>query len=629
MKILKLLVIAVCIFVLNIAAKDVAILQVDLSLPVGGERDYSNNFGKRLSQWLLDDGTEYDMILESNVASKNLSQYKVIILPYNSVLPKKQNDAVHDYIDNGGKIVVFYSDDLTLARKMKLNLTGYVADKTAQKWQSMQFKEEFKGFPKIVHQNSKNLKAVYPKSGSKTVAYWHDINGNKSKVPAVVMSPNGFWVSHVLLNGGSSNNVEQRQLFKGMLINCGVGSLDKLFRSEVQAVLDKYPMPSNSAIKKLFSSSQSKSMIASLKKNRQLVEKSLQSGDMEVAKSQLIAYTNGIYKLYSSIYSPNSFEFRGIWDHFAVGLYPGDWKITAKALADARFTDVFINAVWPTKCHYKSIVYPLSDTYKVHGDQIEKALNACKPYGIKVHVWKVCWRFDDNESKLKGKFALQKDYKGNTLNWLCPSVKDNVEWELGQIQEIVSNYDVDGIHLDYIRYNNANVCFCNNCRKAFEKVNGITVKNWPDDVYKGKLENAYKKYRADVISDFVSKVSKQVKSMRPSVKVSAAVYGAFPSCYSSIGQNWPEWVKNGSLDFVVPMNYFNSVEELDKYITKQKTFVNGSKLFSGIGVTSGHSNLSSVETIEQLELLKSKDIKGYVLFDLNKRVEQEVFPLLK
>ena len=618
-----------CITCLTLTAKDVAIVQVDLSLPAGGERDYSNNFGKRLSQWLLDDGTEHDVILESNLSSKNLEEYKVLILPYNSVLPKKQNAAIYSYIDKGGKLIVFYSNDPTLARKMKLNLTGYVSDKTAQKWQSMQFKEEFKAFPKIVHQNSKNLKPIYPKQGSKIVAYWHDINGNKSKIPAVVMSPNGFWVSHVLLNGGSSNNVEQRQLFKGMLINSGIGSLDKLERSEVQAVLDKYPMPSNSAIKTLFASPQSKRMISSLKKNRQLVEKSLKSGDMEVAKSQLSAYTNGIYKLYGSIYSPNDFELRGIWDHFAVGLYPGDWTITAKKLADARFTDVFINAVWPTKCHHKSLVYPVSDTYKVHGDQIDQALSACKPYGIKVHVWKVCWRFDDKESQLKGKFALQKDYKGNTLDWLCPSVKENVEWELGQIQEIVSNYDVDGVHLDYIRYNNANVCFCNNCRKAFEKANGITVKNWPGDVYKGKLKDAYKKYRAGVITDFVSKVSKQVKSIRPSVKVSAAVYGAFPSCYTSIGQNWPEWVKNGSLDFVVPMNYFNGVEELDKYITKQKTFVNDSRLISGVGVTSGHSDLSSVETIKQLELLKSKNITGYVLFDLNKRVEQEVFPLLK
>lgn len=618
---------------LNLSAKGIAIVEADVTLPEGGERNYSLGIAKRLGQWLDDDSIAYDMVPESKLSFDSMKKYNVIVLPYSCEFPKNIYSEVIKYLDNGGKLIVFYSNDAKLATKMKLNLQGYVADPTSSKWQSMVFKEGYQGFPKVVHQNSRNLKPVFPKGESETIAYWQDINGIKSKTPAVVKTPYGFWVSHVLVNGGSSNGVEQKKLFKAMLLNSGIGSINQFEKDEIQTVLDTYPLPDKHERKRLFSSRESQIALSGLQVRRNLVEGYLKDDSISLAKLQIVLYRDDINKLYGTLYSSSSFTMRGVWDHYATGLYPGDWNITAKALAGSKITDVFINAVWPTKCHYKSFVYPESDTVKIHGDQIEQAVKACKPYGIKVHVWKVCWNADDNNIEVLKKARLykylQKDYNGKTVNWLCPSVKENVDWELGQIQEIVTKYDIDGIHLDYIRFNNSDVCYCDYCRRGFEKSIGKPVKNWPDDVRKGSLKEEYQRFRVNLISSFVSQVSKTVKSMDSSVKVSAAVFGSYPSCYYSVGQDWPNWVKNGYLDFVVPMNYFNTVEELDKFITKQVESIGTDKLISGVGVSSGYTKLSTVETMKQLNFLESRGIKGYVLFDLNKCLEEDVFPMLK
>jgi len=618
---------------LNLSAKGIAIVQADVTLPEGGERNYSLGIAKRLGQWLDDDSIAYDMVPESKLSFDEMRKYNVIVLPYSCEFPRSIYSEVSKYLDNGGKLIVFYSNDPKLARKMKLNLQGYVADPTSLKWQSMVFKEGYQGFPRVVHQNSRNLKPVFPKGESETIAYWHDIDGKKSKTPAVVKTPYGFWVSHVLVNGGSSNAVEQKKLFKAMLLNSGVGSIDQFEKDEISAVLDKYPLPNKSERKQFFNSKEAQAALTGLQARRNLVEGYLKDDNISLAKLQIVLYRDDINKLYGNLYSSSSFTMRGVWDHYATGLYPGDWNITAKALAGAKITDVFINAVWSTKCHYKSFVYPESDTFKIHGDQIEQAVKACKPYGIKVHVWKVCWNADDNKVEVLKKVGLykylQKDYNGNTVKWLCPSVKENVDWELGQIQEIVNKYDIDGIHLDYIRFNNSDVCYCKYCRNGFEKSIGKPVKNWPDDVRKDRMKEEYQKFRVNLISSFVSKVSSTVKSMDSSVKVSAAVFGSYPSCYYSVGQDWPSWVKNGYLDFVVPMNYFNTVEELDKFVSKQIESIGTDKLISGVGVSSGYTKLSTVETMKQLHFLEFRGIKGYVLFDLNKCLEEEVFPLLK
>jgi uncharacterized lipoprotein YddW (UPF0748 family) len=101
----------------------------------------------------------------------------------------------------------------------------------------------------------------------------------------------------------------------------------------------------------------------------------------------------------------------------------------------------------------------------LRGDQLKESVTAAHNAGLKLHAWKVCWNLVKASpqfvAQMKQQGRLQVAYTGKTKNWLCPSNARNIKLELSAIREIVQNYDVDGIHLDYIRYPNSSYCYCN------------------------------------------------------------------------------------------------------------------------------------------------------------------------
>ena len=79
-------------------------------------------------------------------------------------------------------------------------------------------------------------------------------------------------------------------------------------------------------------------------------------------------------------------------------------------------------------------------------------------------------------------------------------------------------------------------------------------------------------------------VHDEAKKIRPGIAISAAVFGAYPSCRESVAQDWPEWIKAGYLDFVCPMDYTQSDLGFVGLVTSQLQLVDGRiPLYPGIG----------------------------------------------
>ena len=260
-------------------------------------------------------------------------------------------------------------------------------------------------------------------------------------------------------------------------------------------------------------------------------------------------------------------EARGWWNHSGLGPYPGDWNRSAKELSEAGFTMIFPNMAWASQAHYPSDVLPRSNTYKKYGDQIAQCLKAAKKYGIEVHVWKINYNLgnapEKQVEKLRREGRLQVDINGKSKDWLCPSHPKNFQLELDSMLEIVRKYDVDGIQLDYIRWPDGQHCFCKGCRKQFEKDSGKKVDAWPKDCHAGKRREEFYRWRASQISKLVAATHDQAKQIRADIKISAAVFGYYPSCRDSVGQDWVGWAKAGHVDFLCPMNYTEDDEQFE------------------------------------------------------------------
>ena len=311
-------------------------------------------------------------------------------------------------------------------------------------------------------------------------------------------------------------------------------------------------------------------------------------------------------------------EFRAVWCHNPAGVAGMTWDEAIKRLADSGFNAIIPNMCWGDSAAYESKILPRAPG--IERDQLAECLAAAKKYGVAVHVWRVNWNlFSHTDPKviagLRAAGRLQIDGAGKPINWLCPANPENQKLELDAMLELARNYDVAGLHFDYIRYLDQGACFCPVCRKQFETQAGTTVANWPADVAAGPLQPAYLEFRRANITRLVAAVSGQARKLRPGIKISAAVFPDWTSARNQIGQDWKLWVEKGYLDFVCPMQYTDKGALFEVETRRSAGWIGGKiPLMPGIGATLG---LAPDGTLQQV-LASRRQAAGFVLFNYDR-----------
>ena len=188
-------------------------------------------------------------------------------------------------------------------------------------------------------------------------------------------------------------------------------------------------------------------------------------------------------------------------------------------------------------------------------DPLAFAIEECHKRGMELHAWIVTIPAGNNRQiKLLGKHSIvrknRKICKQHEGAWyLDPGHPETADYLAGIVREIVSRYDVDGIHFDYIRYP--------------ENARRFPDKDTHRKYGKGK---DLKEWRRENITTIVRRLHTEVKQLKPWVKVSSSPIGKFHDTkrYSSYGWNAYEtvyqdaqgWLKEGIHDALFPMMYF-------------------------------------------------------------------------
>jgi uncharacterized lipoprotein YddW (UPF0748 family) len=315
-------------------------------------------------------------------------------------------------------------------------------------------------------------------------------------------------------------------------------------------------------------------------------------------------------------------EFRAVWNHSGTGAYPGDWEKSAKLLSENGFTAVLPNMLWGGTAHYASDILPRSGTFEKYGDQLDQCCKAAKKFGLEVHVWKVNFNLTTAPKqfveRMRREGRTQINAKGEKLDWLCPSHPENRKLELESMLEVAEKYPVAGLHFDYIRYPDSSTCFCDGCRERFEKESGKSVENWPKDCHLGPRKEEYNDWRCKQITALVAAVYEGTKKIRPEIKISAAVFGAYPDCRRSVAQDWPEWIKAGYLDFVCPMDYTEN-DDYFRTLVKSQIELADKKIpvYPGIGATATKMNLSAEQLRKQIGIARELGAEGFAIFNFD------------
>lgn len=618
-------------------AANVVLVRGTVSAPNESERNYAQTVTRHLDRWLTEINILHTTVDDDKLGAA-LSSARVAILGYNPSLPSRELAELRSLVKRGGKLIVFYSADPDLARLLDMELGPYASGGS---WGAIRFNESApRHLPAVVFQNSRNIRPVRPADPSaRVIAHWETTAGKTLSDPAWVQSDKGLWMSHVLLDDGDTE--AKKQMLLGLIAICDPSvwaaaasrSLENGFTlGTCRGVAEAIPRLKELAI----------GTPGELRVKATLSQAEAFYGELKALYDQrrypeVVDRSRGLRTLlleaYGAIQSPRPGEFRGVWNRFGTGLYPGDWNRTCKVLAASGFTDLIPFMLSPVAAHYNSRVLPTSDTLETLGDQLLPCVDAAHRNGLKVHAWKICWQVEgapaDVLKKLERKRRLQVSDKGETVNWLCPSQPENLALEKDSIRELVKNYDVDGIHLDYIRYNDGHTCFCSFCRDAYARDTGRSVASWPPPTDPWEKRKNYYRWRSGQITRFVRDVSVLAREIRPGIKISAAVYGKYPSCVEGVGQDWALWLKSGYVDFVCPMNYTANVSQYTDYVRAQLALPGAAgRVYPGIGVTALESRLDPVQVVDQIIAGRKEGAPGFTLFELNRVVEKEIFPVL-
>ncbi len=302
----------------------------------------------------------------------------------------------------------------------------------------------------------------------------------------------------------------------------------------------------------------------------------------------------------------------------------------------AGINTIFFETVNASYTIYPSRIAPEQNPLAKGWDPLKAAVKLAHDRGMEIHAW--VWTFAAANKRHNIILNQPENYLGPVLtkhpDWaninnkgqifdnsnkafLDPANPEVQRYVTALIEEIATNYEVDGIQLDYIRYpfqdTNGSYSFGYGkaARQLFSQATGVDpVKLSP----KHNLWSQWLKFRIEQIDNFVAATSSNLKQIRPDLKLSVAV---FPfkkqERLLKLQQNWEEWARQGWVDFICPMTYAMDVKEFqeltqplfDRDLERAKTiFVLGIRLL----------DLPEIVAIEQMQLLRNLPAGGYALF---------------
>ncbi|TVS19164.1 MAG: hypothetical protein EA424_09270 [Planctomycetaceae bacterium] len=577
-------------------------------------------------------GIPHGIHSSDDVIAGALQGRRLAIFAYSPGMEDQEADQVREFVDAGGRVVFFYSIRRDLADMLGLSDTAYRSRQRPGEFDHVVFDTgSVSGLPERIFQASWNITIARPTDhNARVIGWWQDAKGNRGE-PAVIVSDRGAFMGHILtgedlgakqdfllaLIGHFEPDAWQYAAHHAVTGAVRVGPFTE--RAELEAFLQRRApeTPHPGQIRKLWQRAE-----ADAATMMQLLDDQRYQ-DVITRSAQV---RNSLAEAYVLAHRPRDGEFRAVWNHSGTGDL-ASWDDAMRALSEAGFNAVVPNMWWGGVAHYASDLLPRSATFREKGDQIAQAVEAGKRYGIEVHPWKVNYRLGNTTREFTRQMRqagrLQRKVNGEVTEWLCPSHPENQQLEIDTMVEVARNYDVDGVHFDYIRYPGEDSCYCDGCRERFEADLGQTVQDWPNDCYRGDLADAFRDWRCEQINTVVRETARQVRAIKPHVKISAAVFSGYPGTKRSIGQDWVHWCREGWLDFVCPMNYTTIDSSFQSMTAGQMGHLQGAvPLVTGIG----HWRISDEQAIGQAEISRQSGSDGFILFNMGAVLGQRGLP---
>ncbi len=326
-------------------------------------------------------------------------------------------------------------------------------------------------------------------------------------------------------------------------------------------------------------------------------------------------------------------EIRGAWACPWPQAGARGWDQAMARLAQANFNVVFPYVASAGVAYYPSGVLPRAAEGQM--DYLQAAVTAGQAAGIEVHprllALQCLFTPKTQKTALAAQGRLVVNGQGKTGDWLCPTDPRNQEQLLALATEIVLRYPVQGLQLDYYRFDATDTCMCARCRTEFERAAGVKPAKWPQEAVSGPLRPRFLQWRAEVLTELLRALRTQLRALRPQVRLSVATFPNWRTTQDYVGQMPAAWAKQGLVDFLCPMDYTDDLKRFQGYVEEQMTQLGGAvPLAVGIGAFADNCPFSSPQQLaEQIEATRRQRAAGFVVFNYNQRFVTDFLPWIE
>ena len=318
-------------------------------------------------------------------------------------------------------------------------------------------------------------------------------------------------------------------------------------------------------------------------------------------------------------------------------------------IKDSDIRNIFVQVRGRGDAYYNSGLEPWGFDVKPGFDPLKYLINKTRNTDIRIHAW-VNISFVMNAADYPGReeHILMKhpnwatfDYRGRPITeyrekelaenliegyFVDPALPEVKEHCYSVIRDILANYDVDGIHMDYIRYpysgyNSYYKRYMSDfgynpaARKIFRKRYGIDPIRI-DRRRDSRAKRLFDKFRTEQITEIVRTIHSIAEEKDGSIIVSTAAMPRYDYGKQVYFQDWPMWLEKGYIDIACVMSYTDNTATYGNYIDYALKTGNSSKIFMGVMV---RENTPMDVIIDQIRASYDAGLRGYILFSFDHR----------
>ena len=191
-------------------------------------------------------------------------------------------------------------------------------------------------------------------------------------------------------------------------------------------------------------------------------------------------------------------------------------------------------------------------------DPLENVITHARTLGLKVIPW-FEFGFSSSYNQQGGHILSAKpewaalDKEGailtkNGFEWMNAIHPEVQQFLLDMVQEVIRNYDVDGIQGDdRLPAMPSEGGYSTYTKQLYEEETGRSVPENP-------LAPEFYDWKSDKLSQFAQNLYITVKQLDEKLIVSLAP-SVYPWSKEQYLQDWPQWLRDGSMDELIPQNY--------------------------------------------------------------------------